>query len=232
MDRQATARRPPTLPLVRRLGHRLQAREAQATALRRAVLPTALVTILATEADALLEQAASRWGAAFSMAETWDIPGSWSRLKGAHHADIQSAQNRVIVALTSGDFMVFAIIIAIFGIALFFYFTQKQSERLADPLDHSTVYLDDLLSHIMLENEGPFILHVYRQSGNIHADSKVFATRDAALASALSTFKRAQIDAVSVQQNTSYRLNVTRAFFDHRGKAEGKKVGGFEIVRA
>ena len=48
---------------------------------------------------------------------------------------------------------------------------------------------------------------------------------------ATSTMNRARIEEVRIVQNTEDRFEVERAVHDHRGKAEGKKVGSFEIVR-
>ena len=123
------------------------------------------------------------------------------------------------------------VVIAAICLAAFFYFASNQSKKLANPIDQSVVYLDELPSLIILCDDGAFVLNVYRQSGNPHADGKVFESRDAAIAAALSTFRRAQIDAVAVHENTTNKLNVSRAFFDNRGRAEGKKVGAFEIIR-
>lgn len=123
------------------------------------------------------------------------------------------------------------VVIAIMCAAAFFYVASNQSKKLASPADQSVVYLDELPPLIALGDDGAFVLNVYRQSGNPHADGKVFETRAAAIAAAFSTFRRAQIDAVAVHENTTDKLNVSRAFFDNRGRAEGKKVGGFEIIR-
>lgn len=125
----------------------------------------------------------------------------------------------------------FTIICAIAVAVVFFLIVSQQSKRLADPKDQTVVYLDDLAPLVMLEMGGAFVLNTYRQSGNPYSDGKVYETPDAALAAALATFRRAKIDEVAIRLNTANRLDVSRAFFDHRGRAEGKKVGAFEIIR-
>ena len=69
-----------------------------------------------------------------------------------------------------------------------------------------------------------------RQSGNVHAEHVVTGSAQQALASALSTFRRAKIDAVHVGQNSETELRIARLYHDHRGSNEGKKVGKAVIL--
>lgn len=127
--------------------------------------------------------------------------------------------------------MVLGGIIALVALVIMWTITSGQSKKLADPVNTTVIYLAELADHVNLAEDGMFVVNMYRQSGNIYADGKVFETRGAALSSASATFRRAQIDAVEIGQNDNDRLQVTRAFYDGRGRAEGKKVGWFEIVR-
>ena len=122
-------------------------------------------------------------------------------------------------------------IIVVIALVVMWAITANQSKKLADPSNRTVVYLAELANQVALAEDGAFILKMYRQSGNPYADAKVFQTPAAALAAASATFRRAQIDAVEVSVNTADRLSVTRAFHSSRGKAEGKKVGSFEIIR-
>lgn len=122
-------------------------------------------------------------------------------------------------------------VIALIALVAFVFVVTVQSRRAADPSNTSVVDLDDLPSLVALDGPGLFVLNIYRQSGNPYADGKVFETREAAVAAALSTFRRASIETVAIQINSPDKLDVSRAFFNHRGRAEGKKVGAFEILR-
>lgn len=117
------------------------------------------------------------------------------------------------------------------GIALLLGLIFMQLNKLADPENQTVVYLDELPGLVALQGSGLYVLNLYRQSGNLYADGKVFDTPADAVAAAMSTFRRAQIDSVAIQINTADKLDVSRAFFSHRGRAEGKKVGAFEIIR-
>lgn len=129
-----------------------------------------------------------------------------------------------------GTFMIGAVI-AVVALIAFIVVVTVQSKRAADPANTSVVDLADLPPLVALDTTGAFVLNVYRQSGNPYADGKVYETREAAVAAAVSTFRRAQIETVAIQINTPDKLDVSRAFFSHRGRAEGKKVGAFEIIR-
>ncbi|WP_312404694.1 hypothetical protein [Brevundimonas sp.] len=124
-----------------------------------------------------------------------------------------------------------AIVIALIGAAILVGLIFMQSNKLADPENKTAVYLDELPGLVALQGGGLYVLNLYRQSGNPYADGKVFDTPADAVAAAMSTFRRAQIDSVAIQINTVDKLDVSRAFFSHRGRAEGKKVGAFEIIR-
>jgi hypothetical protein len=112
----------------------------------------------------------------------------------------------------SGEMVMIGAVIAVAALVAFIFVVTIQSRRAADPSNTSVVDIDDLASLVALDATGAFVLNIYRQSGNPHADGQVFET-------------------VSIRINTRDKLDVSRALFDHRGRAEGKKVGGFEIIR-
>lgn len=103
--------------------------------------------------------------------------------------------------------------------------------KLDDPADNSVVYLDQLPSIVQLTGEGRWLVRIYRQSGNIHSEAEVVGSAQSAFNAALSTFRRARIDAVGVPENGPDRLRFGRLYHNHRGSNEGNKVGRAEIER-
>ncbi|WP_453977926.1 hypothetical protein [Brevundimonas sp. Marseille-Q4549] len=110
-------------------------------------------------------------------------------------------------------------------------FYAKHAGEIADPDDQRVVYLDELPAVTALSAQGAFVVNLYRESGKPFDEGATYQTRDAALAAALASFRRAQIEAVAVRLNTPNRLDVSSAFLDHHGRAGGKNLGAFEIVR-
>lgn len=103
-------------------------------------------------------------------------------------------------------------------------------QALDDPNDTSRVYLDQVAGLVLLAGAGPFRVTVFRQSGNVHAEYLAQTASDA-VGQAVSTFRRARIDAVRISRNTSDELHFNRLFYSHRGSSEGKKVASVEIRR-
>jgi hypothetical protein len=112
------------------------------------------------------------------------------------------------------------------------YFALRQTgQRLEDPTDQTVVALEDLAEVCRLAPDGVYVLFTVRQSGNDHQARRVFDTAEDAIAAGVTTFKRSGIPFVQVVQNSAERFEFERPFHDHRGRAEGKKVGSIEIVR-
>ncbi len=107
---------------------------------------------------------------------------------------------------------------------------QESHGRLDDPSDDRTLYLDQLPSKLALAPFGTYRVTILRQSGNVHAEHVITGTAQDALAAAMATFRRAKIPAVHVGANSETELRIGRLYHDHRGKAEGKKVGGARIA--
>ena len=103
--------------------------------------------------------------------------------------------------------------------------TVSAHDRLNDPTDERTVWLDEILAIAKLDGPGLYRITVYRQSGNVHATHEVRGIASDAIQSCLSTFRRAKIEAVNVLGNDAGQLSFGRMYHDHRGRAEGKKVG-------
>lgn len=114
----------------------------------------------------------------------------------------------------------------IVGLILVSWWAMSESHnRLNDPNDDRTVHLDRLRDILKLAPFGVYRVTILRQSGNVHAESVVTGSAQQALASALTTLRRAKIDAVHVGANSETELRVGRLYHDHRGSNEGKKVG-------
>ncbi len=69
-----------------------------------------------------------------------------------------------------------------------------------------------------------------RQSGNEYRDLGIFQTPDDACREIEKSFRRAQITSISVLQNSTNCFEVTRKWYNGRGRAEGKKLGGAIII--
>lgn len=108
--------------------------------------------------------------------------------------------------------------------------TTESHRRLDDPDEDRTLHLGQLPGKLALAPFGIFRVVIYRQSGNIHAEKIVTGTAQDALGVAMTTFRRAKIDAVHVGANSPTELRIGRLYHDHRGSAEGKKVGKAHIT--
>jgi hypothetical protein len=103
-------------------------------------------------------------------------------------------------------------------------------DSLNDPSDKNRVYLEQLPRLSLLTGLGTFQVKLVRQSGYLHAEY-VAHSASAALAQAMSTFRRAKIDAIRISRNSPDELHFNRLFYSHRGSSEGKKVCSAEITR-
>ena len=105
------------------------------------------------------------------------------------------------------------------------------SDALKDPNNNKVVYLEQLPALAALSGAGEWQVVIYRQSGNVHSAMSVRGDASFAIQTAMTTMRRAKIDAIAIQVNEEGRLKFTRLFHNHRGRNEGKKVGGAEIKR-
>lgn len=109
--------------------------------------------------------------------------------------------------------------------------TQNGIQALDDPANTSVVYLHQLAEIAGLSGSGTWLVTIYRQSGNVHSQTRIQGSASAALSAATSTFRRAKIGEIAIKTNSSDRLQFARLFHNHRGSNEGKKVGAALIVR-
>lgn len=132
----------------------------------------------------------------------------------------QQSAVEIVIALVLGG--------GLFGVAA--WAMSESHARLDDPDDDRTLYLDQLPAKANLEGSC-FQVTIYRQSGNVHAEDIITGPASSAIARLLATFRRAGIQAVHVPKNTRTELSIGRLYHDHRGRAEGKKVGRATIMQ-
>lgn len=103
--------------------------------------------------------------------------------------------------------------------------------RHENPADNRVVHFDQLEGLSNLSEPGPWVIHFYRQSGNPHQDGRIFTHASDAIAAGITVMRRSQIPYVAIRRNAADHLDFGRPFHDHRGRAEGKKLGWVEISR-
>ena len=106
---------------------------------------------------------------------------------------------------------------------------ESAKNALKDTSNESVVYLSQVREIAKLSGSGHWLVTILRQSGNIHDQYEVAGSAMNALDLAISTFRRAQIDAVTLPKNTEKSIHIVRLFYNHRGRNEGKKVGEAKI---
>lgn len=126
---------------------------------------------------------------------------------------------------------VIAGVILIAFVGWYYFFLRDTQSKHEDPTDQTVVDYDQLAGLCRLVPEGVYVVFTIRQSGYEHQERRAFASANEAIAAGVSTFKRSGIPYVRIRQNTAERFEFSRPFHDHRGRAEGKKVGSIEIVR-
>lgn len=119
------------------------------------------------------------------------------------------------------------VIIAVIGM----WHTNSVQNAAADPSDDSVVTLSELQRISNLPDDGQFVVSIYRQSGNLQQDEKIYTSSSAAIKAVCATFSRAKIDFVVIDRNDTSQFNFRRPWHSHRGTAEGKKVGRANIRR-
>lgn len=128
--------------------------------------------------------------------------------------------------------MVIFSVLLIVLLVLWLYFSLRSAQRgHEDPADETFVDFEQLPSLCRLGPGGRYVVLTLRQSGNEHQDRRVFDNAAGAINAGVATLKRSGVPYVRITYNTSERFEFGRPFHDHRGRAEGKKVGWIEIVR-
>jgi len=122
------------------------------------------------------------------------------------------------------------IAIVAFGVLALVVMLLKEN-RLADPSNFSAIHVDQLAQSHVLPN-GPVAAALLRQSGGVYRELGIFPSAGAALAEIEKSFRRAGIGSVAVVKNTQTMYEVARLHHSHRGRAEGKKLGGAVLVPA
>ncbi|WP_037296776.1 hypothetical protein [Roseovarius sp. TM1035] len=104
-------------------------------------------------------------------------------------------------------------------------------KKLENPNNSEIIYTMQMASVCQL-GDGPVEAALVRQSGNLYRELGVFDDWRDAIAEIEKAFNRAKIDSVAVQSNTPLKFECTRLVYNHRGRAEGKKLGGAIVVAA
>jgi hypothetical protein len=120
-----------------------------------------------------------------------------------------------------------AIMLAIAG--FMFWQATAASKTAADPEDTSASEVGDLGKKTHLVG-GPRTITFLRQSGGVYR-MDFAATKAEAIAKVQSAFRRAGINVVRLPKNHQDGFKATRVMHDHRGHAEGKKLGGAMVER-
>ena len=105
---------------------------------------------------------------------------------------------------------------------------RSSAKKLDDPNDRRNVYLSEMQAQCNLSS-GRVSVVLMRQSGNVYRELGVFESKESAFNEVQKSFRRAGIDAVHIAKNTSFEFRVNRLFHSHRGRSEGKKLGGAVI---
>jgi hypothetical protein len=147
----------------------------------------------------------------------------WSIPLASFAASKRSEEQEVINAI-------FLVLLAFLFIAAFIY-AHIQKNQLNDPANKNVIYLNELATVSTLSEGGNYLVCIFRQSGNLQQEHKVYSSPNEAIAAAVSTFTRAGIGYVVVSANNSNELAFSRPYHNHRGSNEGKKVGSARITK-
>ncbi|KPA21661.1 hypothetical protein shim_23680 [Shimia sp. SK013] len=120
------------------------------------------------------------------------------------------------------------IAVVIFAVVAVAVILMKE-QKLNDPSQMDTIFAHQMRDVCGLKT-GPVSATLFRQSGNLYRDLGLFNRWEDAVTEIEKSFRRAKIDSVYVQENTSNRFEVIRLHHSHRGRAEGKKLGGAVIA--
>ena len=97
--------------------------------------------------------------------------------------------------------------------------------------DGPALDISEVAAQWRLAKSGQFVLRTFRQSGNPHQEDRLFDRADAAVAAALSTFRRAKVDMITIIESTADEFSFRRSVPDFRGRNEGRRLHRIEIHR-
>lgn len=110
--------------------------------------------------------------------------------------------------------------------AVAFFVMWNNEQGLKDPNDKSRIPASSMWSSHCLPQGRRVSAVLMRQSGGVYRDLGTFDSASTAVAAVAGSFRKSGIDAVRVVQNTPQQYQVVRLHYSHKGKAEGKKMGG------
>jgi len=106
-----------------------------------------------------------------------------------------------------------------------------QSKKVDDPENKDFLYTEQLKDAALLSDNYLYDVAIWRQSGEIYKIGSAGVSRNDAIKEVLQTFKRANIDTITIRKNTTEEIEVYRLFHNGRGRQEGKRVGGASIKK-
>jgi len=115
------------------------------------------------------------------------------------------------------------------GFAIFYSFQSNEGAVDLDNFDYANEETLQPKLSLMLPENGIFSLSVIRQSGNVERVTENLSLYDVT-AKILYTMQKAKIDTLSLNQ-TDNLLRLYRTSHNARGKQEGKRIGGFDILQ-
>jgi len=99
------------------------------------------------------------------------------------------------------------------------------SAKLNDPENTEVIYVEQMASVCHLPEANVHAVLI-RQSGNLYRELGAFSSPKDALDEIEKSFHRAKIDVVTVRENSNRVFDVFRTSYSHKGRSEGKKLGG------
>ena len=93
------------------------------------------------------------------------------------------------------------------------------------------LHIEDLENVALLSRLEEFDVGFWRQSNEIYKIGSAGVSRDLALRELMSTFRKAKIEFVRINKNSTVELDLWRASHGGRGVREGRKLGGASIKK-
>ena len=111
------------------------------------------------------------------------------------------------------------------------YYASKADEAAVDPENASFADQDTLPAKLqrLMDDDGTYTLAVVRQSGNVERIVENLTAAEV-VKKVSQTMRKAKIETVSISANGD-ALHLYRVMHNGRGRQEGKRIGGFDIVQ-
>lgn len=124
-----------------------------------------------------------------------------------------------------------SLFVLLFCILLYVFAYASKQSKLNNLQNGSHISTEELLAIEVLDDSSLYQVEIIRQSGNHHSFKGVNVSKTEALGAVIATLNRSGIHELIITTNHQYSLHGYRMHVSHRGRNEGKKVGGFKIDR-